>query len=416
MLSGEIIAAWATPPGVSALAVVRLSGDGCVRLAEALLGLEDGRLSGGMRRARGEVRRQNHTVDEVVAFSWPEGRSYTGEEMVEITCHGVPGRVREVLKMTFDLGARQAEPGEFTRRAFLNGRMGALDVIALSEMTRTGSTGVGESKIGELCRCLEESLARTMELLEGNVEFCEAHGLRPEEDRLRDQCSELLRRGRKLREAAYGAEKPRRVHFLGPRNAGKSTLVNALAGKELALTSPEPGTTRDGVSVVVEMDGRGLELRDSAGVSGRGLEAEAFGRALRSVEDGDLVVWMSEGPEPGPPPELQQRAGRIVRVVSKADLHRVSAGGMRVSSLTGEGMEELRRTLSEAGETPLGACSDRMVGRLETAMRILQKGDYALTAEILADVKRMLSGLMNGSVEGMGKAVERALDGLCVGK
>jgi tRNA modification GTPase len=416
LLSGEIIAAWATPPGLSALAVIRLSGDGCARLAERLMGLRKGRLGGGMRRAVGEVRRSGRVVDEVVAFSWPQKASYTGEEMVELSCHGIPERVREVLEMAFEMGARQAEPGEFTRRGFLDGRISALDVLALAAMTR--GKGSGNAKAGIRGRCLQlrDSLRRAIEILEGELEFAEAHGLEQSGEGLGKLGAVLLRGAEDLIEAAVRMEEPCRVLFMGPRNAGKSTLVNLLAGHRVALTSEEPGTTRDGVAVRVEIEGRPVELRDSAGAGADGLEAEAFEMVLADVGDRDLVVWMTENGNPEPPARVAGVAARVISVLSKADTHRRETGGMRVSSVTGEGTEELRRMISEAGQAPVSACARRVSGIVAAGLKTLEDGDYPLAAEMLREAERTLSGMVDGSGQGMAEAVQRALDNLCVGK
>ncbi len=413
----EIICALATPEGASALAVVRLSGRGSAELVEGLMRLQPGGLR-GMRRKVGTVVHRGRELDQVVALGWPEGSSYTGEEMVEMICHGVPETVRRIVDSLIDRGARRAEPGEFTRRAYAAGKLGALQVLALASRWRDGeenSTAAG----GAISSC-EELLAgieSAQEAMEGEIEFREEHsvGDRPPAllvmKRLAEATEEFRRRADEL-------EGGSRVLLMGPVNVGKSTLFNLLAGSEKALVSEIPGTTRDGSTCGIEIRGRKVELFDTAGAGGGDLDGRMYRRTLDSLDGTETAVWMTEGEGEPPPVELLKKAGRVVRVLGKSDIFpgESGAGAIRLSSFTGEGVEELRRDLASVpGSMSITGAAARIHDRIETSIRMVSEGDLGIAAEMLSEADEELRGLM-GRGENITLSVDRALSSLCVGK
>lgn len=416
-MRSDIICAVSTPEGRSALAVIRVSGKGSSSVVEGMMGLEEGRLK-GRRRKTGFIRRDGEVLDRVVALGWPEGSSYTGEEMVEIICHGVPSISADILECLIDAGARRALPGEFTRRAYVSGRMCAWQVLILASLWSGNGTGNrirgdAESVCGEFL----DGVEKVRELLEADIEFQEEHG-HGGNDELSMAMAGLREKASEFRRRASILEGERRVMLMGPVNSGKSTLFNIIAGKETALVSEEPGTTRDGASAHVEIRGRRLMVCDTAGSDGTGMDRMAYERALESLDGNSRVVWMSVGGNDAPPGAIGEKAAGVIRVSSKSDLsNREKAGGwLRLSCITGEGLEELRELISEyPGNMSVTALAERMERRVSMAGDSLQEGDYAVASEYLDEAGNELRDLLDRG-SGALISVERALSGMCVGK
>jgi len=408
----DMIAAQATPAGRSALALVRMSGEGVHSLVERLMHLSEGRLS-GMRRVVGPLYDGESVLDTVVALSWPEGRSYTGEEMVEIICHGVPSVAREILALLAENGAREPAPGEFTRRAFLSGAMDGVDVIAVSAMCDGGRCVPAGTFRGMLREALA-GIRRSREEIEGRIEFGDSHG----EGKSREEIAGLLRELScglsAVSRMASAMDVRSRVFVMGPPNTGKSTLFNKIAGGEHAVVSDSPGTTRDGRSVEVEIGGRDILLFDTAGSGGEGLDGEAERISASMLGETDRIVWLAAEGGEGPCGDTARAVSEVLVVQPKSDLHGMA--GFRVSSVTGEGLEALREWIaSSPGElslSGLAASAEAMAGE---ALENFVAGDESIAAELLAETERSLASVLGEDGEAA-LCVERALSRLCVGK
>jgi tRNA modification GTPase len=416
----DIICAPATPEGTSALAVIRVSGSGCVHILEKLMELQEGRLA-GTRRKTGFLRHGDRIVDQVVALSWPEGSSYTGEEMVEIICHGVSERVRGVMDCLMDNEMRKAEPGEFTRRAFVNGRLSAWQVITLASIwSSEGESGSSGDESENHCRKMLEKVEHARVSLEGDIEFMEEHpsdGCTGMEVLVEDLLGEVVEFG-KLAEVL---EATCRVVLMGPVNSGKSTLYNRLSKGQSALVSCEPGTTRDGASSRIEIRGRRLLLCDSAGAGGSGMDRRAYEAAIRSIDGTDKVIWMTERAGVAPPEEVVANAGEVIEIRSKSDLiedgnGERESGILRVSSVSGEGLEELReRMVRLPGSMSITGAASRITSEVSRSLDFIKDGDYSIAAEHLARAEEEIRNIV-GSGGNVLLSVERALGSMCVGK
>ncbi len=393
----DIIAALATPEAVSAISVVRLSGRGASTIVESIMGLPEKRLR-GMRRAVGDF----GGIDHLVAISWPGGRSYTGEEMVDLMCHGSPGTAEAVLRRLMEAGARQAEPGEFTRRAWLSGRLTEMDVITLSARFRKidpGSAGTLKKKLGVI----------VMET-EALIEFGEEHGAGAEEE-AEGLLVSAIEVARDAAETTGRIELLPRVHIMGPVNSGKSTLFNRLCGERAAIVSDVPGTTRDGAERTVDIRGRCVRICDTAGTGGDELDGIGLDIAVAGMRRGDRILWLD--PLMKDPPEDMVADHPLMKLSSLFDRGAPSllSGWHPLSTHAGTGLSEIEVFITAPeGDSPARRLS-RAAELLGEALGAWRNEDMALAAEIL----RMVTDELNSTERGS-DAVERALEAFCVGK
>lgn len=318
MVGSDTIVACATPWGRGATSLIRLSGVAALAIAREVC-------PGGppWRARRASLRRvvdDGKVIDEVLALWMPAPGTYTGEETVELSGHGNPVLVEELLDRCLRAGARMARPGEFTRRAVEHGRMDLLRAEAVAELIRaTSPSGVSLARHG-LDGGLQEAVGALRERLLDLAAELEARLDHPGDDLGFHEDTEVVRLLEGVAADAAGlAEGWRagrirlqgaRVALVGPVNAGKSSLFNALVGVTRALVSPEPGTTRDVVETSVLIDGLDVTFYDTAGERGSavGLEAagQALGRALTAAVDLRVLVMPLHQPWQGAPPSGSQ--------------------------------------------------------------------------------------------------------------
>jgi tRNA modification GTPase len=360
----DTIAALATPAGTAALAVIRISGPDTVRLA--------GDLFGGAPLPRAAVHadyldHRGALLDDVVATLFAGPNSYTGEDSLEISCHGSPFIARKIVADLLARGCRPAGPGEFTQRAFLNGRMdlsqaeAVMDVIsARSDRALAAAQQVLRGALGRHMARLVEGTVRALSTVEAHIDFPD-EDLPPEDRILLEACvtdvlggtQQLLateRTGALLREGIATV-------ILGEPNAGKSSLLNRIVGSERAIVSPEPGTTRDFLEERVNAGPHGLRLVDTAGLNpaAAGIERLGIEKTLERAACADLhlLVLDSTRPTPSIPGAIRSRMtpSNTLIVLNKADLPAGQGGPAAapypgfptatVSALTGAGMESL---------------------------------------------------------------------------
>jgi tRNA modification GTPase len=388
----DTIVARATAAGRGALAVIRVSGPATAAVAAAVCPGAD--VARGWRATLVGVRgRDGQILDRGVAVTFRAPRSYTGEDMIELTVHGSPYLVERILDACVAAGARRAEPGEFTRRAVANGKLDLVQAEAVRDLVAAETAwqlrNAREQLAGVLSREFQElrdELVALAALVDASLEF-EAQAVVVPEAEIRDQAARCLRRVVDLVGTADAGTRIRdglRVVIIGPPNAGKSTLFNYLSGRDRAIVSPEPGTTRDVLEAEIELGGVRLVIQDTAGlrVGGDEVEEEGRRRAAGAAAAADLVVvlWAGDGPETTETPS----GIPAVRLRSKADLGGpVREGWLPVSCRTGEGLDELKRRLTElalGGVADLGgavAVAARHRAALERAREALDSADWS---------------------------------------
>ncbi len=389
------------------------------------------------------------TVDEGLYTFFAAPASYTGEDVVEVSCHGGIATVREVLQSALSAGARAAGPGEFTRRAFLNGRMDLAQAEAVNQLirarTRTQLLAARHTLSGALSRRLEEAwdgLTAVAAAIEASIDFPEdvdepdrsevAQTLERLQASLKTAL-ELARRGRLLSQGV-------RLAIVGRPNVGKSSLLNLLAGRPRAIVSDIPGTTRDFLEEMVEIAGLPVIAVDTAGIreTGDPVEREGTLRALEALEQADVglvVLDATRGIEPGDAEVLRAAGERAVPVWNKMDLVAVVPDAGRlferpvaVSALTGDGLEDLQKAILErlgagAGyfEEALSA-SAHQVSLLEQALEALAGAEQSVRSVYALDLAAVQIQTARSRIgDLLGKDVtESLLDAIfgafCIGK
>ena len=457
----DIIAAIATGHSPTAIGIVRVSGQGCFACCDRVFRAFNGSpfsqqtprnmVFGEMLDAQGRV------IDQGLAVRFPGPRSYTGEDSAEFHCHGSPVVLRELLSALFAAGARQAKAGEFTRRAFLNGQLDLTQAEAVIDLidaeTASAARNAAAQLDGGLRRALEpiqDALLDITSRFYAVVDYPDEdiEDVKPEQvaealSSAEKQLSSLLatcQRGKVLKSGV-------RTAIVGRPNAGKSSLLNALAGYERAIVTDIPGTTRDTVEESVLCGGVLLRLIDTAGIRDTEdvVEQKGVERSRKALESADLVLAVVDGSVPLTDEDLEvlrlaAENPRWIAVFSKCDLwdtkaHSVGiigspapAASVTLSSVTGEGLGDLENAVAalfpagdpkEAGSLLTDQRQEEAVRRARDAVRRAKDAlENGLTPDaVLTDAEEALDSL--GELTGRTakeEIVSRIFSRFCVGK
>ncbi len=433
----EVISAISTAAGTGGVAVIRLSGEGALDIAEKMFSpagrtavknfipnmMYAGKTDGG------------GFTDFGMCVYFKAPKSFTGEDVVEFHCHGGVQIARGILSRSWALGARAAEKGEFTRRAFINGKLslssaeGMIDMINAESLAvlRAGSMLYNE-ELTQKIRLLQAELTEILAEIAANSDY-------PEEDldgvneqkifgcvkTLSEKINKLAASyscGRKLKDGVS-------VAICGKPNTGKSSLLNALLGYDKAIVSPEAGTTRDAVEGAVEINGVKFNFTDTAGIRERAGVVESIGieRAKKIISSADLILSVTDGKG-----EAQtERAGEVIRVFNKCDVNPPDGEyDAVVSARTGEGLEELKNLISQktVGELSLDKAfiiEERHYRALSNAAAALDsaiQNAAAFTADVIAiDLKDAWDYLGEITGETANESIiNTVFEKFCVGK
>lgn len=417
MQTVDTIAAIATPPGSGAIAVIRMSGPQATEVLQACTG----KVTEARRATLAYVRdAREQTIDEVVVTRFAAPASYTGEDVVEFSCHGGMLVTRRVLERLLQCGARPAEPGEFTRRAFENGRMDLTRAEAVMDVINAGSDLALRAAQNQLHGAIFRKVEAAVDRLISVAAHVEAYIDFPEEDIAPDTtqdlvdavdavCAELRAllatadEGRLLREGV-------RTAIIGAPNVGKSSLLNMLLGYERAIVSDTAGTTRDTIEESVSLGGLRLRLIDTAGLheSADAIECAGMERSRRAGAEADLILEVADATLPAMRAELPPSSAQHLLLLNKCDLaeHADWQGvqALRISCRTGQGHEALSAAITELFL--------HRNGELDTLAAINTRHRYALQ-QTLAYLAAAREGLLSGlSPELMDIDLRAALDAL----
>jgi len=449
------IAALATPAASSALAVIRVSGTGSLQLLTPLVdGGPDPAAAKGHTLHRCVVNDHGEPVDEVLLAVYRAPRSFTGEDGAEIFCHGSLPVIARLLSLLGRNGFRPAGPGEFTQRAFLNGRMGLTQAEAVNEIVRARTDRARGLALQRLGGAIESRLRQVRALLvdlraslEVQIDYAEDRdadslhdGGEPGVDERKLEEAErslqalltTYRQGRVYQEGAT-------VAIAGATNAGKSSLFNLLLRQDRAIVSEVHGTTRDWLEATASIEGIPMRLIDTAGLreSSDPLESEGIRRTRELVASADAVLYLVDGSRGVQDDDRRfldgwKGPGALVRAWNKADLPSAAAapgGFLPVSAVTGQGLEEVERAVAAAalGGMPSDTSQplvdserqrDLLARALDALVRLRRAAATGATPDLLAvDLSDALDALgeITGEVTST-EILDRMFSRFCVGK
>lgn len=414
----DVIAALATPPGEGAIAVIRVSGNGCISLVERVFRSKYGK---SLHEAKshtlllGEiVDEDGFAIDEVLVALMRGPRSYTGEDVVEINCHGGKMVSKSCLELLIKNGARLAEPGEFTKRAFINGRLNMTQAEAVIEIIKAKSEQALRLSVRNLKGCLGEALEEIEELLvmvnsrlEAWIDFPEEVTEIDEKEikrwlgMVKDKVEKILKGAKRNQIFREGA----RVVIAGKPNVGKSSLLNGLLGKKRAIVTEIPGTTRDVIEEWISIKGIPVKLSDTAGIREAKDVIEKIGIEMTKeiLQGADLILLVVDGSR-----GIDEDDWKVYKdlpeektlvVVNKLDLPCVrltaqdagemfrSLGAVGISAKTGMGLDDLEESIWEV------LVSKKEVTEEEFMVNRRQEG---LLGRVHEHVEEALKSLENG--------------------
>lgn len=451
----DIIAAISTALAPAGIGVIRLSGDGCAQTAEAILTPVHGvplSASAPRKLCLYDLHdRQGRIIDRILAVYTPGPHSYTGEDTVELQCHGSPAVLTEALSALFQHGARQAGPGEFTKRAFLNGQMDLTAAEAVIDLIEAETADAAANAAGQVGGALLRKLDPIYEALVSVMSHFHAVLDYPDEDiddfslqnyaqLLDTQIGSLeallatCQRGQVVKNGVKAV-------ILGRPNAGKSSLLNALAGYERVIVTDIPGTTRDTVEEKIRLGSLVLRLVDTAGIREAGDLVEQIGvtRSLEAAESADLAMLVLDGSQCLTPEDLRameaaRKARHVIVILGKSDLPQVLSPEeldfdqlIPLSAKTGQGIEALAPAVEKlfASDVP---CDGSLITNTRHSAAITRAKDSLTLARqsmalgetpdaVLLDVEEALEAI--GEVTGRAMREDITSDifsRFCVGK
>ena len=415
----DTIFAPATGVGRAAVSIIRLSGPACDRVVETLTGASPpaGRAA-SLRMLRDPL--TGEALDRALVIRFGAPRSYTGEDMAELQITGGRAVLAGVLEALSRLeGLRPAEPGEFALRAFENGKLDLSQVEGLADLVDAQTQAQRRQALriagGALTReadAIRALLVEAMAGVEAQIDFSDQDDVDPVGlagvRRLAGAAAERLRIGLTAAQAGERLRDGFNVVIAGPPNVGKSTLMNAIARRDVSIVSATPGTTRDPIEVALELRGYPVNLVDTAGIrpTEDPIESEGVARARRRAGEADLALWLSEGDPAAPSFERRPDRPPVLAVRTKIDVAPAApaSGAIAISAKTGEGVDRLLEAIADAAERALSG----PVPALITAAR------HRLAFEdALADLRRLLASadapaeLMAEDLRHAARALER---------
>lgn len=440
-MTPDTIIALSTPPGIAALAIIRLSGPESRAIIDQLVP-PVAWLPGQV--VYRTLRHQGKILDDAVLTFWQAPHSYTGEDTVEISCHGNPHIVESLIRVCLELGARMARPGEFTQRAFLNDKLsltqaeGLLDLLyAPTERALASARAMKDGRLGHELEAVRAELVDLLSHLEASLDFAE-EGIEPRVGpefaarvrQVRAEIEKLLRTaplGRILQEGALAV-------IVGEPNVGKSSLLNALLREDRAIVAPTPGTTRDLIDAMCNVRGLPLRLIDTAGQrdSTDPVEIEGNRRARALLPQAQLLLHVVEAHQPYVPTKIEL-PGNIpsLLIANKSDLGRhpsLPTETIFLSALTGAGLGDLEARIESAlladvadeTETVL-TINARQNATLQRAAQSLDRALEACRSAGLEIVSIELRDALHDLAEVIGETsnediLTRLFQNFCIGK
>jgi tRNA modification GTPase len=428
----ETICAIATPPGVGGIGVVRISGPLCLQIARQLVNVSLRPRKAHFARFLDE---QGSTLDSGIAIYFSAPASFTGEDVIELQAHGGPQILQMLLSRVVSLGARLARPGEFSERAFLNNKLDLVQAEAIADLIEAGTTASAraaqrslEGVFSEQVNQLQNELTELRVFVEAALDFPEEEIDFLADSDVLDRLGSVNKHLDGLLDQAHQGQILRdgvNIAIAGLPNAGKSSLLNALAGRDSAIVTETPGTTRDVLREYISVDGLPVHIADTAGIreSTDQVEVEGVRRARATLTTADMVLLVIDCTQPpGPQLALKKEVPQgipCIEVYNKIDLTPTTAyldNGdtqtpqfvVRVSAKTGQGLRDLTRLIKKvaglgAEQEGLFSARNRHLEALKQTRKHVQKGKDQLeqfnAADTLAEELRLAQNVL-GEITG----------------
>ncbi|MFN5147627.1 MAG: tRNA uridine-5-carboxymethylaminomethyl(34) synthesis GTPase MnmE [Flavobacteriia bacterium] len=417
----DTICAIATPNGLGAISVIRLSGKESLKIIQAVFSKDLSDKASHTVHFGNFLSGQNVIIDEVLVTVFQQGKSFTGEESIEISCHASPYIQQQILKTLMEQGCRLAEPGEFTMRAFMNGKMDLSQAEAVADLIASQSKSAHDIALKQLkggfsseLKELREKLIHFASLVELELDFAEEDVEFADRKELKQLVIDVLAYIQRLArsfELGNAIKNGVPVAIVGAPNTGKSTLLNQLLGEDRAIVSNIAGTTRDVIEETLNIDGILFRLIDTAGIRENAEEIEAMGieRSKEKIRQAAVVLCMADSTVDGSLEEVLQWAQeiretypdkKVLVLANKADMNSIHtarslSGVEEISAKEGKGIDELKKELVAQVVGDFSLANDTIVSNarhydaLRRTAESLEKARFGLENNITADFVAM---------------------------
>ena len=444
----ECICALATPAG-GAIGIIRLSGNQAIAITDQIFKAAHGKplaeASPNTLHYGEIIDKEGHTIDDVLVSVFKAPHSYTGEDSTEISCHGSRYILQQVLQRLTEVGCRQAEPGEYTRRAYMNGKMDLSQAEAVADLIASTNKATHQMALSQLkghfsneLDALRTKLLKMNSLLELELDFSDHEELEfADRSQLRALAEEIAQRIHTLAHSFATGNALKQgvpVAIIGKTNVGKSTLLNRLLHEEKAIVSNIHGTTRDVIEDTTLIDGITFRFIDTAGIRATNDEVERIGieRTFQKMNEARIVIWLLDAmPSAQEIEEMEAKnqGKKLLMVYNKMDTLDLPVDKLHISARTGENIDQLEKTLVDAADIPEITENDVIITNArhyeallradDSLQRVFESMDMDMSGDIIAEDLRMVLeelGEITGGQISSQETLNNIFKHFCIGK
>lgn len=444
----ECICALATPAG-GAIGIIRLSGNQAIAITDQIFKAAHGKplaeASPNTLHYGEIIDKEGHTIDDVLVSVFKAPHSYTGEDSTEISCHGSRYILQQVLQRLTEVGCRQAEPGEYTRRAYMNGKMDLSQAEAVADLIASTNKATHQMALSQLkghfsneLDALRAKLLKMNSLLELELDFSDHEELEfADRSQLRALAEEIAQRIHTLAHSFATGNALKQgvpVAIIGKTNVGKSTLLNRLLHEEKAIVSNIHGTTRDVIEDTTLIDGITFRFIDTAGIRATNDEVERIGieRTFQKMNEARIVIWLLDAmPSAQEIEEMEAKnqGKKLLMVYNKMDTLDLPVDKLHISARTGENIDQLEKALVDAADIPEITENDVIITNVrhyeallradDSLQRVFESMDMDMSGDIIAEDLRMVLeelGEITGGQISSQETLNNIFKHFCIGK
>ena len=444
----ECICALATPAG-GAIGIIRLSGNQAIAITDQIFKAAHGKplakASPNTLHYGEIIDKEGHTIDDVLVSVFKAPHSYTGEDSTEISCHGSRYILQQVLQRLTEVGCRQAEPGEYTRRAYMNGKMDLSQAEAVADLIASTNKATHQMALSQLkghfsneLDALRAKLLKMNSLLELELDFSDHEELEfADRSQLRALADEIAQRIHTLAHSFATGNALKQgvpVAIIGKTNVGKSTLLNRLLHEEKAIVSNIHGTTRDVIEDTTLIDGITFRFIDTAGIRATNDEVERIGieRTFQKMNEARIVIWLLDAmPSAQEIEEMEAKnqGKKLLMVYNKMDTLDLPVDKLHISARTGENIVQLEKALVDAADIPEITENDVIITNArhyeallradDSLQRVFESMDMDMSGDIIAEDLRMVLeelGEITGGQISSQETLNNIFKHFCIGK